>query len=55
MFLQLALLTPLGHKKAIGTLGYPTHCSKMKMNGKKLSRFQFHFSGLLGIISDVQL
>ena len=23
MFLQLALLPPLGHKKAIGTLGYP--------------------------------
>ena len=24
-----------------------THCSKMKMNGKKLSRFQFHFPRLL--------
>ena len=24
------------------------HCSKMKMNGKKLSKFQFHFPGLLG-------
>ena len=23
MFLQLALLPPLGHKEAIGTLGYP--------------------------------
>ena len=23
MFLQLALLPPLGHKKATGTLGYP--------------------------------
>ena len=23
------------------------HCSKLKMNGKKLSRFQFHFLGLL--------
>jgi hypothetical protein len=23
MFLQLALLPPLGHKKAIGTIGYP--------------------------------
>ena len=25
-----------------------THCSKMKMNGKKLSRFQFNSPGLLG-------
>ena len=27
-----------------------SHCSKMKMNGKKLSRFQFHFHfpGILG-------
>ena len=24
------------------------HCSKLKMNGKKLSKFQFHFPGLLG-------
>jgi hypothetical protein len=24
------------------------HCSKVKMNGKKLSKFQFHFPGLLG-------
>ena len=24
------------------------HCSKMKMNGKNLSQFQFHFPGLLG-------
>ena len=24
-----------------------THCPKMKMNGKKLSKFQFYFSGLL--------
>ena len=24
-----------------------SHCSKMKRNGKKLSRFQFHFLGLL--------
>ena len=24
------------------------HCSKLKMNAKKLSRFQFHFPGLLG-------
>jgi hypothetical protein len=23
IFLQLALLPPLGHKEAIGTLGYP--------------------------------
>ena len=29
MFLQLALLPPLGHKKAIGTLGYPI-ASKLK-------------------------
>ena len=27
---------------------YSTHCSKMKMNGKKLNKCQFHFSGLLG-------
>ena len=25
-----------------------THCSKLKMNGKKLSQFQLHFPGLLG-------
>ena len=25
-----------------------SHCSKMKMNGKKLSRFQFNFSRFLG-------
>ena len=24
------------------------HCLKMKMNGKNLSKFQFHFPGLLG-------
>ena len=27
---------------------YVTHCLKLKMNDKKLSRFQFHFPGLLG-------
>ena len=26
-----------------------SHCSKMKMNVKKLSRFQFNFPGLLGL------
>ena len=26
---------------------FSSHCSKMKMKGKKLSRFQFHFPGLL--------
>ena len=25
-----------------------SHCSKVKMNGKKLNKFQFHFPGLLG-------
>ena len=25
-----------------------SHCSKMKVNGKKLSRLKFHFPGLLG-------
>ena len=24
-----------------------SHCLKVKMNGKKLSKFQFHFTGLL--------
>ena len=24
-----------------------THCLRLKMNGKKLSQFQFHFPGLL--------
>ena len=28
------------------------HCSKLKMNGKKLSLFQFHFPGLLGTSLD---
>ena len=27
---------------------FSTYCSKMKMNSKKLSRFQFNFPGLLG-------
>ena len=25
-----------------------THCLKIKINGKKLSRFKFYFPGLLG-------
>ena len=47
------------HKKRRSKLNYvcsqgnsaprpDTHCSKVKMNGKKLSKFQFHFPGLLG-------
>ena len=27
---------------------YVTNCSKLKMNGKKPSRFQFQFPGLVG-------
>ena len=30
---------------------YVTHCLKLKMNDKKLSRFQFHFSGVLEAFS----
>ena len=34
--------------KIITTKKNTTHCSKVKMNGKKLSKFQFHFPWLLG-------
>ena len=31
-----------------------THCSKIKINGKKLSRYQFYFLGLLGTFPPCQ-
>ena len=38
---------PTGRYRIVATSNL-AHCSKLKLNGKKLSRFQFQFPGLLG-------
>ena len=47
---QRILKKIIGIKFSIFKIDYHiSYCSKMKMNGKKLSRCQFHFPGLLDI------
>ena len=50
MYLLTALQRAHGLKQAalVLCMHANAHCSKVKMNGKKLSKFQFHFPGLLG-------
>ena len=47
-FLLFSSIPPLLLVSAL--LWLHSHCSKVKMNGKKLNKFQFHFPGLLGTL-----